>query len=181
MTYTPAWSVVFGEQPTAAKWSELGANDDALANGSAFSLNNNVIPGNALATNAITLLSLKSSTSQGSIGSSDVVITGLSGSATVPAGGRKVRVEALIPFMESSSIATNTLSIYNSLTPTASPLQEMPQLQAIAGQKISIYTFWEGTLAAGSQNFCATINTDTGSALTVLSSTLLAFLTVKVI
>lgn len=29
----PSWSVVFGEQPTAAKWSELGANDDALAAG----------------------------------------------------------------------------------------------------------------------------------------------------
>lgn len=30
--------MVYGETPTAAKWSELGANDDALANGSALAV-----------------------------------------------------------------------------------------------------------------------------------------------
>lgn len=30
---TPSWSVVYGETPSASKWSELGANDDALATG----------------------------------------------------------------------------------------------------------------------------------------------------
>lgn len=29
----PGWSVVYGEIPAASKWSQLGANDDALANG----------------------------------------------------------------------------------------------------------------------------------------------------
>lgn len=32
MAYT-AWSVVFGEQPTAAKWNQLGANDAGLRDG----------------------------------------------------------------------------------------------------------------------------------------------------
>jgi hypothetical protein len=42
----PAWSVVYGEQPTAAKWSELGANDDALAAGTGF--NSHAIPSSAI-------------------------------------------------------------------------------------------------------------------------------------
>lgn len=32
MAYTP-WSVVFGEQPSAAKWNILGANDASFADG----------------------------------------------------------------------------------------------------------------------------------------------------
>lgn len=32
MAYT-AWSVVFGEQPTAAKWNQLGANDAGFKDG----------------------------------------------------------------------------------------------------------------------------------------------------
>ena len=32
----PSWNVVYGEIPAASKWSQLGANDDALAAGTAF-------------------------------------------------------------------------------------------------------------------------------------------------
>lgn len=32
MAYT-AWSVVYGEQPTAAKWNQLGANDAGFKDG----------------------------------------------------------------------------------------------------------------------------------------------------
>lgn len=35
MAYT-AWSVVFGEQPTAAKWNQLGANDAGFKDGTNF-------------------------------------------------------------------------------------------------------------------------------------------------
>ncbi len=35
MTYT-AWSVVFGEQPTAAKWNQLGTNDAGFKDGTNF-------------------------------------------------------------------------------------------------------------------------------------------------
>jgi hypothetical protein len=49
MSYTANWNVVFGEQPTAAKWTELGANDDALKSWSAFT--NGTFPA-ALLTNA---------------------------------------------------------------------------------------------------------------------------------
>jgi len=32
----PSWSVVFGEVPSASKWSELGENDDSLATGAGW-------------------------------------------------------------------------------------------------------------------------------------------------
>lgn len=35
MSYT-AWSVVFGEQPTAAKWNQLGSNDAGLKDGTSI-------------------------------------------------------------------------------------------------------------------------------------------------
>lgn len=35
MSYT-AWSVVFGEQPSASKWNVLGANDASFADGTGF-------------------------------------------------------------------------------------------------------------------------------------------------
>lgn len=40
MAYT-AWSVVFGEQPTAAKWNQLGANDAGFKDGT--NIDNNAI------------------------------------------------------------------------------------------------------------------------------------------
>lgn len=45
MAYT-AWSVVFGEQPTAAKWNQLGANDAGFRDGT--NINNGAIKGNHL-------------------------------------------------------------------------------------------------------------------------------------
>jgi hypothetical protein len=36
LSYTPNWNVVFGEQPTAAKFTQLGQNDDSLHDGSGF-------------------------------------------------------------------------------------------------------------------------------------------------
>jgi hypothetical protein len=40
MAYT-AWSVVYGEQPTAAKWNQLGANDAGFKDGT--NIDNNAI------------------------------------------------------------------------------------------------------------------------------------------
>lgn len=41
MSYA-AWSVVFGEQPSAAKWNILGANDASFNDGSGFNISNPV-------------------------------------------------------------------------------------------------------------------------------------------
>ena len=50
MSYT-AWSVVFGEQPTAAKWNQLGANDAGFKDGTnidAGALNNTHMAANSI-------------------------------------------------------------------------------------------------------------------------------------
>lgn len=46
----PGWNVVYGEIPAASKWSQLGANDDALAAGTGISddaiLTRHILAGN---------------------------------------------------------------------------------------------------------------------------------------
>lgn len=50
MAYT-AWSVVFGEQPTAAKWNQLGTNDAGFKDGT--NIDNSAIIARHLAANTI--------------------------------------------------------------------------------------------------------------------------------
>lgn len=45
----PGWNVVYGATPTAAYWSQLGANDDALAAGTGF--NSSAVIGSQLLSN----------------------------------------------------------------------------------------------------------------------------------
>lgn len=46
---SPSWAVVYGETPSADRWSELGENDDALATGAGIDddaiLNRHIAPG----------------------------------------------------------------------------------------------------------------------------------------
>lgn len=89
----PGWNVVFGETPTAAKWSELGSNDDGLAAGTG--LNTNAVTADKLATNAITL-GYAQITSNFVLSSSQTVptqVTGLFAAVTIPAGGRKIKIK----------------------------------------------------------------------------------------
>ena len=50
MAYT-AWSVVYGEQPTAAKWNQLGTNDAGFKDGT--NIDNDAIINRHLANNAV--------------------------------------------------------------------------------------------------------------------------------
>jgi hypothetical protein len=52
MAYT-AWSVVFGEQPTAAKWNQLGANDAGFKDGT--NIDNNAIINRHIAEGVVAL------------------------------------------------------------------------------------------------------------------------------
>jgi len=142
--------------------------------------NGGLIPGAALTTSAITLASVSTATSQTGITSANVIITGLTATVTNPTGGRTVRIEVLMPSMTSTNICTWKLAIYNSATVTGSPIHTHVFLQPLAGVNVSGYTFWEGSVAAGSQSFCAAIAADTGTGATTLTSTQKAFLTVKV-
>lgn len=117
MAYT-AWSVVFGEQPTAAKWNQLGANDAGFKDGTNIDnlailtrhLNLNSVTGDKLATNAILLGYADTATTQGGIVGTETSLTGLSITVTVPAGGRSVKISASTWL--SSSAAGDTTRVF---------------------------------------------------------------------
>lgn len=155
----------------------------ALANSvNTAALQTNAVGGSNIATNAITLASVSSTTSQGSVSSADVIITGLTATVTVPAGGRKVRVEVYVPNFSNSSASTGAfLSIYNSATVTGSPIQIGNIFMPTAGTGNILWTFWEGTVSAGSTSYCASVRVSTGTGSTILSANVIAFLTVRVL
>lgn len=111
MAYT-AWSVVYGEQPTAAKWNQLGANDAGFKDGT--NIDNNAIITRHLGSAAnlqipignvdiagLTLGAItKITTNQGGI-TSEVDLTGSSLPIVVPSG-RKVRFFWSIPLLSAT-------------------------------------------------------------------------------
>jgi hypothetical protein len=99
MAYT-AWSVVYGEQPTAAKWNQLGANDagfkdasniDALAITGA-KIAANTLTGDKIAAGAIDLGQAQITANISTTSTSFVDMAGLSKAVTVPSGSRRVKV-----------------------------------------------------------------------------------------
>lgn len=142
---------------------------------------NGGVPAAALATNAITLSSVKSSTSQGSISATPVILTGLTTTVTIPSGGRTVRIEAFLPWILSTTACHATIAIYNSATVTGLPTQTSLALIAVAGTKTTAFVFDEYVPAAGSQSYCAAVSVDAGTGSTTLNSTRQAILTVKIV
>lgn len=109
MSYT-AWSVVFGEQPTAAKWNQLGANDAGFKDGTNFDDSiidsrhyaDGSIDGEHLSTAAI-LLGKLNNASQSTSSASFADMTNGTLNVTVPSGGRTVILLAM--FLPSGSAA----------------------------------------------------------------------------
>lgn len=57
---SPGWAVIYGETPSATRWSELGDNDDALATGAG--IDDNAILARHIANNAVGVTELDLST-----------------------------------------------------------------------------------------------------------------------
>lgn len=92
MAYT-SWSVVFGEQPSAAKWNILGTNDASFNDGSG--IGTNAIAGASLKTDAINLGYAEATADQTGI-TTITDLTSLSVSVTVPAGSRYIKVHGSV-------------------------------------------------------------------------------------
>lgn len=111
-----AWSVVFGEQPTAAKWNQLGTNDAGFKDGTNIDddaiitrhIADNNITAPLLATNAITLGFASTTTAQSGI-TTKTDLTSLSVAVTIPAGSRRVAIFADVPINGS---AANLAGLY---------------------------------------------------------------------
>lgn len=99
-----SWSVVFGEQPSAAKWNILGTNDASFNNGTG--IGTNAIAAASLATSAIRLgyASITSNFTT-TTGGSYVDVTGLSVTVTIPAGNRYIKVTGFAPTISSNQSA----------------------------------------------------------------------------
>jgi len=87
-----SWSVVFGEQPSAAKWNILGTNDASFNDGTG--IGTNAIAAASLATDAICLGSITKTSNFTTTSGTDVQVTGVTLSVTIPGGGRKVKLTA---------------------------------------------------------------------------------------
>lgn len=85
-----AWSVVFGEQPSAAKWNILGTNDSSFNDGSG--IGTNAIAAASLKTNAIALGYSEITTAASTSSASDTEVTGIATAVTIPAGGRDAEI-----------------------------------------------------------------------------------------
>lgn len=102
MSYA-AWSVVFGEQPTASKWNILGTNDASFHDGTGIDddailtrhllLNN--VTGPKLSTNAVYLGRSTVTATVTPSGTTETDIISLA--VTVPAGGRSVLLMVTAP------------------------------------------------------------------------------------
>lgn len=197
---TGTGSLVFGTTPTLITPKVDTINESTLNNGvttaglnvkaGVLQTSNSVVTANItdnnvtaskLATNAITLASIASPTSQSSISTSAVLLTGLSTSVTIPSGGRTVRIEVLVPHMSSTLLTTFTLYIYNSATVTGSAIATAKFLQSLNATVLSGYLFHEYVPSSGGQSYCAAISCDSGSAATTLTSIEASRLTVKVV
>ena len=84
-----SWSVVFGEQPSTAKWNILGTNDAGFNDGSGIATN--AITAAKLATSAIYLGNITTGDSTTS-SAANTQVTNATMPVTIPSGSRKILI-----------------------------------------------------------------------------------------
>lgn len=179
----PSWSVNPGDTPAASKWNQLGANDDALANGTGFSLNNNVIPANALATNAITIgyAQIIANATNGS--ATPTLATGLTAAVTIPAGGRRIKITVFTTNLTNSNAGQQALMALWDGTVGGTQLSAVNTYASVANVGSPSTLVWSGTPSAGAKTYNVSISSPFagGTAAINCAATAPAFILVEVI
>ncbi len=175
-----SWSVVFGEQPSAAKWNILGTNDASFNDGTG--IGTNAIAAASLATTAITLgYTAKSSTFTTATSGSYVDITGLTTTVTVPAGSRRCEIILWAAAIATSAVAGTEvrLAIQESTTVLAEALLNQP----VPSYSIPATAMYSAVLSPGSHTYKATIRSSAAgnASLIATDATRSAFILVKAI
>lgn len=119
MSYT-AWSVVYGEQPTAAKWNQLGSNDAGFKDGTNIDddaiitrhIADNAVVAGAIASGAVLLGYGKATANQSGITNVETDLTNLTATVTVPTGGRDLILQAIIPNGNSTGGSADQFRLY---------------------------------------------------------------------
>lgn len=137
----PAMDFTAFDVLTADQLDDLVENDQALAAGTG--LNTNAVPGAALATNAIKLGYSQITSNFDTVSTSPVLVTGLSSTVTIPAGGRSLEITVFSYFVQ------NNVALH-----------------------LSLVSLWDGTVGSGTQiggaNIYA-INNSTGSSVCMVT------------
>ena len=134
MTYV-AWSVTFGEQPTAAKWNILGTNDASFNDGTG--IGTSAIDSDNLQTDShIIAYDEGPATGQSTTSTSDVDVTGVSVTFTTPLSCTKILLRA------EASVSNNTAnaSIVLGITDSSNVVQVDRSTIANDGHKSNSYS-----------------------------------------
>lgn len=173
MSYN-AWSVIFGEVVSAAKWNILGTNDAAFNSGGG-------VLGSGLATDAITLgYAQITSPFVGSATTSDQDITSLATTVTIPSGGRRIKITAFIWYAGSSSAASSSLEIKIKDGATVLAGQLVSTAGVSYGSPFNV--MYSAVIAAGSHTYkVAVSNAGAGSPTVWAAATQPSFILVELI
>lgn len=182
MAYT-AWSVVFGEQPSAAKWNILGANDASFNDGSGLAFTtNNVVPANALKTNAILLGSASITSNFVTTATSAIQVTGLTtGAITIPSGSRKVQIEAYCPNNVLNAIGDIFLSLWDGAVGGTLLAESHITIPATGYGDFQVVKTPPLTVSAGSKTYNVGIRVNANQVTVTVSATSPAFIQALVI
>lgn len=167
-----AWSVVFGETPSAAKWNILGTNDAAFNSG-----------GGVLATGldsaAISLgyAQITSDFTDATSGS-DVDVTGLSVTVTTPSGGRRIKITGYCPRLLSSHAAGTLMQMH--IKESTTQLQTAGFNTPVTSYGMPISVIYTAVVSAGSHTYKLAIKQGAAGTMTVsASATLPSFIFVQ--
>lgn len=114
----------------------------------------NAITADKLATNAIIIGHTNLTTPFSTTSTSNVQITGMTSTVTIPAGGRKVRVTITVPYIYNLNAVTYTyMNLWQGTVGSGTQLQETLAKSPAAGDAFYAQCVWVGTLSAGSYTF----------------------------
>lgn len=178
-----SWSVIAGEQPTTAKWNILGTNDSSFNDGSGLAFStNNVVPANALATNAITLGYTQITSNFTTASTTAVQVTGLTANVTIPAGGRKILILAYCGALSTNSASqTSGLTIWDGTVGSGTQLQQFNSFETAANGSHGVMLPAVVTPAAGAKTYNVGMSVTGGTGTFTAAATLPGFILVEAI
>lgn len=157
MSYA-SWSVVFGEQPSAAKWNILGTNDASFNDGTG--IGTNAVAAASLATNAIRLGSATITSSQNISSATPTQVPGLTSTVTIPSGSRYTLILVKGYGANTNANRTSNVQLWDGVVNSGTRLDytEISTTNAAANQPFSL--IYIAQIAAGSKTFNVGFATD---------------------
>lgn len=183
MSYS-AWSVTFGEQPSASKWNILGTNDASFNNGTG--IGTNAIAAASLQTNAIALGYAQITTDFTTTSTSSTLVTGLSIAVTIPAGGRRTEIEVWAQAFGANVDANQatTVTLWDGTVGSGTQLSQATNSNSNAARiVVPLIMKYSAVIAAGSKTFNVGLKTSDGAKAALISAaaTYPAYISVKAI